>query len=93
MIFCVRHSHHPLHFLSTVLKCNVPTNVAPFWGGAVSGGGGGGGGKTANAANTTNQHYLVRRSRQSYRVRNWHVAEVQLRTALVRCPRRNQMQL
>lgn len=33
------------------------------------------------------------RSGQSYRVRNWHVAGLQLRIALVRCPRCNKMQL
>lgn len=32
------------------------------------------------------------RSSQSYRVINWHVAAVQLRIALVRCPQCNKMQ-
>lgn len=89
---CVRHSHHPLHFLSTVLKWNVPTYVVPFWRGAV------GGREAAEVKQPTQPTQQIpitwcAHGRQSYRVRNWHVAQVQLRIALVRCPRCNEIQL
>lgn len=90
MVLFVFPTHHPLHHLSTILKCNVLPQVFPIFGK--------GGGRKMVAEKKemqpTQQISITgyARSSQSYRVINCHVAAVQLRIALVRCSQCNKMQ-